>query len=100
MDADWLSFLALVASTVRLVTPLILAALAGAGTAARLSGDEFAVLLNDIESRRQDQVRQQATLSLGTGVKPVTLSRLSTQYSRLVRVARMSSPPYLKQWLR
>ncbi|MGH6958886.1 MAG: ABC transporter permease, partial [Dongiaceae bacterium] len=29
MDADWLSFLALVASTIRLVTPLILAALAG-----------------------------------------------------------------------
>jgi general nucleoside transport system permease protein len=29
MDADWLSFLALVASTIRLVTPLVLAALAG-----------------------------------------------------------------------
>ena len=29
MDADWLSFLALIASTIRLVTPLILAALAG-----------------------------------------------------------------------
>ena len=29
MDADWLSILALVASTIRLVTPLVLAALAG-----------------------------------------------------------------------
>ena len=51
-------------------------------------------LLNDIESRRQDQVRQQATLSLGTGVKPVTLefreTPLKTVFEALARAANLN----------
>lgn len=51
-------------------------------------------LLADIESRRQDQVRQQATLSLGTGVKPVTLefreTPLKTVFEALARAANLN----------
>ena len=51
-------------------------------------------LLNDIESRRQEQVRQQATLSLGTGVKPVTLefreTPIKTVFEALARAANLN----------
>lgn len=51
-------------------------------------------LLNDIESRRQEQVRQQATLTLGTGLKPVTLefreTPLKTVFEALARAANLN----------
>lgn len=51
-------------------------------------------LLNDIEARRQEQVRQQATLTLGTSVKPVTLefreTPLKTVFEALARAANLN----------
>lgn len=51
-------------------------------------------LLGDIESRRQEQVRQQATLTLGTGVKPVTLefreTPIKTVFEALARAANLN----------
>lgn len=51
-------------------------------------------LLTDIEMRRQEQVRQQATLTLGTGVKPVTLefreTPLKTVFEALARAANLN----------
>jgi general secretion pathway protein D len=51
-------------------------------------------LLNDIELRRREQVRQQATLTLGTGLKPVTLefreTPLKTVFEALSRAANLN----------
>ena len=51
-------------------------------------------LLNDIELRRQEQVRQQVTLSLGTGTRTVTLefreTPLKTVFEALARAANLN----------
>lgn len=51
-------------------------------------------LLGDIESRRQEQVRQQATLTLGTNAKPVTLefreTPIKTVFEALARAANLN----------
>ncbi len=51
-------------------------------------------LLNDIEARRQEQVRQQATLTLGTGAKNVTLefreTPIKTVFEALSRAANLN----------